>query len=467
MEPTEAPPQGEAAAAAPQGKIFLGGLSWETNEDKLKEHFGKYGTIQEVIVMRDRITGKPRGFGFITFDSEAAARRACGDTHALDGRTIDAKPSVPQDSQQRPRSKKIFVGGLAPDTTPDEFKAYFQRFGTVVEAQIMVDHVSNRSRGFGFVTFDDETAVHRVFGAGPMHELAGKRVEVKSATPKGSGPQGRGAGPAPPGGPAPPFGPGGGGGGGAAAPGAGGAQAPIGGALAGAGAAAGRGGVERPFDFPGPAAAGYGMAPPFVAHPGYIMPGYLPYPGAFPGMVMPGFGYPAGFAPPPPGYAPAMYPQPVPGAFPPQQVAPPPGAPQAQQQQQPPQQQQQQQPQQQQQHARQQEAPQPAPRQGRGQPQQQQQQQRGGNGGGGGGGRSRGGGGSKAEPSRSSSGGSSNGGSRGDNNSAAAAAAVAAAAAAAATAAVQSSPQQQRLQPQPQQAPAGVQEPPAGTPSPE
>jgi hypothetical protein len=38
--------------------------------------------------MRDRVTAKPRGFGFITFDSAEAARVACGDTHTLDGRVV-------------------------------------------------------------------------------------------------------------------------------------------------------------------------------------------------------------------------------------------------------------------------------------------------------------------------------------------------------------------------------------------
>lgn len=44
-----------------------------------------------------------------------------------------------------------------------------------------------------FITYEDESAVDRVFGAGPMHDLVGKKVEVKPATPRGSGPQGRGA----------------------------------------------------------------------------------------------------------------------------------------------------------------------------------------------------------------------------------------------------------------------------------
>ena len=48
-----------------------------------------------------------------------------------------------------------------------------------------------------FVTFEDDSAVDQVFGGGPMHEISGKKVEVKAATPRGSGPQGMG--PQPPG----------------------------------------------------------------------------------------------------------------------------------------------------------------------------------------------------------------------------------------------------------------------------
>lgn len=53
----------------------------------------------------------------------------------------------------------------------------------------MQDHMSGRSRGFGFVTFEEDTSAERVFAAGQMHELGGKNVEVKPATPKGTGSQ--------------------------------------------------------------------------------------------------------------------------------------------------------------------------------------------------------------------------------------------------------------------------------------
>lgn len=167
-------------------KLFLGGLSWNTTEEDLRAHFGRYGKMTEVVVMKDRVSDKPRGFGFVTFEEEAVADKVCEERHELQGRQIDAKRSVPP--QQQPRSKKVFVGGLAPATKEEDFREYFEKFGPVLEAQIMIDHHSGRSRGFGFVTFERDSSVEQVFQTGSMHELSGKRVEVKSATPRGSGP---------------------------------------------------------------------------------------------------------------------------------------------------------------------------------------------------------------------------------------------------------------------------------------
>jgi heterogeneous nuclear ribonucleoprotein A1/A3 len=140
-------PGGQPEQRAPSAKLFLGGLSWDTTEEKLRDHFGKYGSIVEAVVMRDRQTGRPRGFGFVTFTTPAAADAVVQDVHVIDGRQIDAKKSVPQ--ELKPKARKVFVGGLSPETTEDQFKDYFSQFGEVVEAQIMQDHMSGRSRGFG------------------------------------------------------------------------------------------------------------------------------------------------------------------------------------------------------------------------------------------------------------------------------------------------------------------------------
>ncbi|KAG1668656.1 hypothetical protein FOA52_001262 [Chlamydomonas sp. UWO 241] len=176
------------STVASTAKLFLGGLSWGTDEGMLRAYFSKYGEIEDVVVMRDRLTQNPRGFGFVTFKDAEMAAAACRQTHSIDGRTIDAKPSVPRSQSEKPRSKKIFVGGLAPDCSEEAFCKYFAKFGVVEEATIMFDHNNNRSRGFGFVTFEEEDSVNDIFKTGTMHMLGGKQVEVKSATPKGSGP---------------------------------------------------------------------------------------------------------------------------------------------------------------------------------------------------------------------------------------------------------------------------------------
>lgn len=81
------------------------------------------------------------------------------------------------------RTKKIFVGGLSSTTTEEEFKTYFEKFGRTTDVVVMHDGVTNRPRGFGFVTFDSEDSVEVVMQSS-FHELSDKRVEVKRAIPK-------------------------------------------------------------------------------------------------------------------------------------------------------------------------------------------------------------------------------------------------------------------------------------------
>ncbi|KAG8365137.1 hypothetical protein BUALT_Bualt18G0073100 [Buddleja alternifolia] len=181
-----------------QGKLFVGGISWDTNEDRLKEYFGAYGEVVEAVIMRDRTTGRARGFGFVVFADPGVAERVVKEKHMIDGRTVEAKKAVPRDDQHLlnrnsgisiqgspilGRTKKIFVGGLASTVTESDFKTYFDQFGTITDVVVMYDHNTQRPRGFGFITYDSEDAVDRVLHK-TFHELNGKMVEVKRAVPK-------------------------------------------------------------------------------------------------------------------------------------------------------------------------------------------------------------------------------------------------------------------------------------------
>ncbi|ESW14367.1 hypothetical protein PHAVU_008G274900 [Phaseolus vulgaris] len=180
------------------GKLFIGGISWDTDEERLREYFGKYGEVIEAVIMRDRTTGRARGFGFVVFSDPVVAERVIMDKHIIDGRTVEAKKAVPRDDQitvnrQQTggiqgspgpgRTKKIFVGGLPSTITESDFKKYFDQFGTITDVVVMYDHNTQRPRGFGFITYDSEEAVDRVLYK-TFHELNGKMVEVKRAVPK-------------------------------------------------------------------------------------------------------------------------------------------------------------------------------------------------------------------------------------------------------------------------------------------
>ncbi|CAI9276677.1 unnamed protein product [Lactuca saligna] len=78
---------------------------------------------------------------------------------------------------------KIFVGGLPADLTKDEFKAYFEKFGSIEDVVVMSDKETNKPRRFGFVTFDSPDTANSVL-KNRFYELKNKRVEVKKALSK-------------------------------------------------------------------------------------------------------------------------------------------------------------------------------------------------------------------------------------------------------------------------------------------
>ena len=71
-------------------KLFVGSLSWDTNDEGLRNAFSAHGEITEAVVITDRDTGRSRGFGFVTFEDDEAADKAVAALNGteLDGRTI-------------------------------------------------------------------------------------------------------------------------------------------------------------------------------------------------------------------------------------------------------------------------------------------------------------------------------------------------------------------------------------------
>jgi len=194
------------------GKIFVGGLSWNTDQDSLQSYFGQFGEITDCIVMKNPATGKSRGFGFVSFkDSSTVDVILSTKNHQVDGRTVDAKACNARGTMPKPqgsrgggggngggggmigRTTKIFVGGLPNNIDESTIKDSFSRFGNVTEVVIMFDHEKGRSRGFGFLTFDNEDSVEQACSEHYV-DVNGKQVECKKAEPRMAGGRGGGGG---------------------------------------------------------------------------------------------------------------------------------------------------------------------------------------------------------------------------------------------------------------------------------
>lgn len=91
-------------------------------------------------------------------------------------------------------AKKLYVGGLSYDTTEDTLRDTFSQAGTVETATIIMDRMSGRSKGFGFVEMSSEEEAQKAIEMFNDKELDGRRVTVNEARPQEDRPRGGGGG---------------------------------------------------------------------------------------------------------------------------------------------------------------------------------------------------------------------------------------------------------------------------------
>jgi len=96
-------------------KLFVGNLSFETTENDLQDLFEKHGQVSEVALMMDRMTGKSRGFAFVTMNEKAEAEAAISALNGkeLNGRTLSVSEARPREERPRPSGgggKRSFAG---------------------------------------------------------------------------------------------------------------------------------------------------------------------------------------------------------------------------------------------------------------------------------------------------------------------------------------------------------------------
>jgi len=179
-----------AEQESPEGnrKLFVAGVSYRTTDDGFSNFFARLGDVESTTVMRDR-AGNSRGFGFVIFKDEETAERVKKQSLTLDGRRLDLMTAVPRSEVTTPMggskmSGKLYIAGISFDADEAAVKSFFSRYGNVTDAKVMRDKMTNRSRGFGFVTFEDPSVAEKVSNM-KLEWSNGRILDVKPAAPRG------------------------------------------------------------------------------------------------------------------------------------------------------------------------------------------------------------------------------------------------------------------------------------------
>lgn len=165
-------------------KLVVLGIPWDVDTEGLRQYMSKFGPLDDCIVMKERFTGRSRGFGYVTFSSAEDAKNALESEHVLGNRTLEVKIATPKEEMRAPVKKatRIFVARIPHSVTESMFRSYFEAFGEITDLYMPKDQGSKGHRGIGFITFASADSVDTIMS--DSHDLGGSTVVVDRATPK-------------------------------------------------------------------------------------------------------------------------------------------------------------------------------------------------------------------------------------------------------------------------------------------
>jgi nucleolin len=193
---------------SPDLKLFVGNLPFNVDSTVLAGLFARAGNVEMVEVIYDKITGRSRGFGFVTMSTveevEAAAEQFNG--YEMEGRQLRVNSGPPPPKEDSPynrrgagessfgrggggggggrsfdNSNRVYVGNLAWSVDNMSLENLFSEQGKVVEAKVVYDRDTGRSRGFGFVTYASADEVNRAIDSLNGADLDGRQLRVSVA----------------------------------------------------------------------------------------------------------------------------------------------------------------------------------------------------------------------------------------------------------------------------------------------
>ena len=168
-------------------------------EEDLSLTFGAFGSVGQVALPRNKVTGESRGFAFVDLASsdEVAKAIASMDGQELNGRSISVslmlpKEKVPEKQERTERAPppekndfKAYIGNLPFGVTDEAITEFFAGQSSVTDVYVAKDADTGKDRGFGFVTFENEEDMSKAIASLDGTFFQGRRLAVRKPLKKG------------------------------------------------------------------------------------------------------------------------------------------------------------------------------------------------------------------------------------------------------------------------------------------
>uniref|UniRef100_A0ACD5ZTT6 Uncharacterized protein n=1 Tax=Avena sativa TaxID=4498 RepID=A0ACD5ZTT6_AVESA len=180
---------GYAAEPPEEAKIYVGNLPYDVDSERLAQLFDQAGVVEVAEVIYNRESGQSRGFGFVTMSTIEEADKAIETFNRYDisGRLLNVNRAAQRGSRvERPPRQfasafRAYVGNLPWQAEDSRLVQLFSQHGEVLNATVVYDRETGRSRGFGFVTMASKEDLDSAISALDGEELDGRPLRVNVA----------------------------------------------------------------------------------------------------------------------------------------------------------------------------------------------------------------------------------------------------------------------------------------------
>jgi len=172
-------------------KVFIGSLNYITSEDSFKSYFSRFGQLKDIVIIRDPITKKSKGFGFVQYTSASMVDEVMRNRpHTIDKRQLDVHRSMPRSqvkqSEHYKQANTLFISGVehlvsSSQLVESDLRAFFEKYGRVVNVFIPRNKQTTKPKNYGFVTFDDYDSVDKIVIQNDWISINGCDLRVQKA----------------------------------------------------------------------------------------------------------------------------------------------------------------------------------------------------------------------------------------------------------------------------------------------